>query len=147
VFYRIVRIATQEPHGSTYVLAHYWPSRAAFRRGEPPARTNDFVLRLPPRTVQRIVTDDQGRFLTVGGAAVDTSDPANLTGLEVWRTEPVTINRRSMILEIVDAYWARAQAGGFPRDHRNRRIKRSDRDPNGVLAEAADLVGEERLVR
>ncbi len=147
-FYRrIQEVTTVEPEGTTFVLAHYWRSRAAFLRGEAPARINDFIERLPPRQGRRIVTDDKGRWLTMGGTAVDVTDPGNLTGLERWRTEAIVFDRRAMIRQDVDSYWPRAEADKRPADDSNRRLRRSQRDPNGVLAEAADLVGEEKLVR
>lgn len=153
-FVRTEEIATQEPDGATFVLAHYWRSRAAFQRGESPARRNDFLLGLPPAQMDVIATDPQGRLLTIGGAAVDLSD---VIGIEHWRMVTVNIDRGTLIRREVDAYWQRAEVGGFPADHTAHetnlsgfpieQIERSRRDPNGVLAETRAMVGEERLVR
>ena len=146
MFYRIVRIATTEPHGNTYVLAHYWRSRAAFRRGEAPTQINGFPMGLASKTGEVMTFDDRGRAQTRGGTWVDVTNPTNITGIEVWRLRTITIDRRALIREVVEAYYKRAKAGDYPRDYSDPRIKRSKRDPNGVLAETLTMVGEGRLV-
>lgn len=147
MFYRrIEEIATVEPHGTTFVLARYWRSRAAFRRGEPPARTEDFDFLLAA-TREVIATDAQGRPLTAGGTAVDLGDHASITGIENWRRVTIPVDRRAIIEQAIDAYWPRAEAGGFPEDHSRRKVKRSLRDPHGLLADSRTLIGHEKLVR
>ena len=141
-FYRrIEEIATQEPEGHTYVLAHYWRSRAAEMRGEPWHRRNLFIERLPPAR-QSVPFRD-----AVGGTPVDVSAFRNLTGLEQWQMRTVVIDRRALIRDDVEDYWPRAQAGDFRADDADPRIRRSQRDSNGVIAEAGGMVGEGHLVR
>ncbi len=148
MFYRIVKIATQEPHGNTYVLAHYWRSRAASRRGEPPSRINGFPMGLASKVVEVMIFDARGWAQTRGGKWVDVTDPRNVTGIEVWKVRPMVLDRGSMIREVVEAYYWRAEANDYPRDYsKEPGIRRSKADPNGVLLETASLVGEGRLVQ
>ncbi len=137
--YQIQEIKTEKKTGETYVLAHFWPSRAAFTKAEKPAIEEDFIMQLRP-TRQRAVTNDEGKTLRESGvwashrAPPDDNDPAV--------TELVEIDLRAEIKNNIERFLKRHHhVRGSLRDPA---IKTDTSDPHGILAkpEVTSLSGK-----
>ena len=134
VFYRIAEVSTAKASGHTYVLVDFWPSRAAFERGDAPVLTNDFLMQLRP-TGQRIITRADGWLELLDSSY---ADPSAETTLEIasdqFKRETVYRNIPTEIRANIEAYWKRAQARGDTGNKVDPRIQRDESDPHGVLA-------------
>lgn len=134
MFYKIVEVSTSKASGHTYVLVHFWRDKAAFDAEKPPDRINDFLMQL--RSIgQRVVTNAEGwpkrkadgKFVDPGTLGPDKLQPE-------WERETFGRNLPAEIKANIEAYWQRAEAGKFPADHTDSRIRRDESDPHGVLA-------------
>lgn len=129
MFYRIIEISTDQASGHTYLLVHFWPSRAAERRGASPSRKNDFLMQLRPMA-ERIVTDAQGRLKRADGTFIA---PAAAQPTDVFERETVTVDVPARMRENIEAYWQRAEAGDYPKNHTTRTLRRDQSDLRGIL--------------
>ncbi|KKK80560.1 hypothetical protein LCGC14_2822280 [marine sediment metagenome] len=110
MLYKIVEVSTDKASGHLYCLVHFWRRKGHHTAGKPPARINDFLMQLRP-TGERIVDPDKPEL---GTETFDRDLPAEIKAN-------------------IEAYWARAEAKGYPPDHANVSIQRDNSDPHGVL--------------
>lgn len=145
MFYKIREISTVKDTRLTYVQVDFWPDRAAFRRGDSPFLTNDFLMQLWTTAV-RIVTRADGWLKRLDGRYVD---PAAETTQEIasdeFERETYDRDLPAEIRNNIEAYRKRAQARGDRGSKLDPRILRDESDPEGVLAKqkVRDLVGAE----
>ena len=133
MLYRIVEVSTDKASGHTYVLVHFWRRRADYQAGKPPDRVNDFLMQLRP-TGERIVTNVQGwPKRKSGGVFVDPATLGPEKPEPEWERETHDRDLPAEIKANIEAYWARAEAKGYPPDHANVSIQRDNSDPHGVL--------------
>lgn len=127
--YEIVEISTETRTEHTYVLVHFWASRADAIRNEPPILVNDFLMQLRS-TAERVVTDEQGRYKRTDGVFVA---PEDVTGKEEWIRETVKQDVPAKIIENIERYIARAETRGDRGNHLDHRNIRDMRDPHHIL--------------
>ena len=127
---KIIEVSTGEGH--TYVLVHFWRTKAARTRGEPPYLIEDFLMQLRP-TGTRLL--DEGNPLA-GSETYDRDLPAEIKE-----------NIRAYIVQAEKYDYrgdnsSQTSAGGefYARGRRVRvknlpitAIKRDQSDPNGAL--------------
>jgi len=135
MFYKIVELANAKTAGHLYVLVHFWHNGGAYRRGEPPVLSNDFLMQLRP-TATRVVTDSEGRVRTESGKWIRVGARVQENPDDPWVREVVD---RPLVAEIkanIREYWQRAQARSDVGDHSLpvfAAVECDDKDPHGVL--------------
>jgi hypothetical protein len=116
-----------------YVEVRYWNTQADADAGLTPKYQNNFLMELTPERTQPVscTTPSGARgWLRADGVCIPKDD---IVGDETWQMETVTIDLRRKIHEHIRDYWERAEAKGYPADHRSRSIRRDRNDPKRVL--------------
>ncbi len=136
MLYKILQVSTDRATGHTYVLVHFWRDKADQILGKEPDRVNDFLMQLRPTGV-RIVTNRDGWYKRLNDGVFvnpETLDPDEPQ--PEWERETIDRDLPTEIKANIEAYWERAESGGFPANHTNRAIQRDNSDPHDVLARA-----------
>lgn len=141
MIYRIEEISTDRASKHTYALVHFWSSQASRDAGDLPALINDFLMQLRDTGI-RIIVNTDGDWKRSDGVFVAWAD---IVGDETWEKEPFIRDVPNEMRINIEEYWQRAQARGDTGSRTSLRIRRTSRDPYGILARAdvTALVGSE----
>ncbi len=134
MFYEITEVSTDAASRHTYVLVHFWASKADHDAAKPPVLINDFLMQLRA-TGDQIVTNAEGHMKRKDtGEFVDSATLQPGAVQPEWERETVDRDTPAEIRVNIEAYWARAQVRGDTGDKSDWRIHRDASDPHGVLA-------------
>ena len=130
---KIIELRTDRATGHAYLLIHFWQTKAARTRGDPPFLIEDFLMQLRP-TGTRLIDEDNPALGTV---PFDRDLPAEIRGnIRAYIAEAEQHSYRG------DNSSRNATGGEFfakgrmvrPSGRPITRIERDSSDPHGVLA-------------
>ncbi len=123
--------------GGLYVLARLWNSQADYLASAPPVTESFAWPNLQP-IARRYVTDGQGRRQAEDDTWHDVREmtPEEEDAIK-WKWEDYQIDRIALVEQSLRRYWVlrqRADADGrpWPKDHADRRMRRTNEDPRGL---------------
>ena len=142
--YKIVDIKTEDVvfNEATYYKVHFWRTRGAEARGDPPQIINEFIANLKP-VRQRAVTDDRGFLLRESGVYASIKargNPDDATVMEDFNVDVVGEMEAS-----IERFIKMAVGRDLPNVNlSDSRFVPTTADPRGILARADVQAAKDR---